>query len=379
MSDLPATARDWAVVIGIDRYPGFTDLKGAENDARAFFDWVTDPDGGGVPPYRARLIVSSQYSDQSAPHEARPRLTEVEEPLNELVALAAEGRASGTDFRVGRRLYLYFAGQGFAPSFNDASLLMANATPEIIYHLSGRPIADWFFRANMFDEVVLFMDCGRERPQRVVSYAPPWVERTLEGLKNRGRWFYAFSMRSSKKSREKPYPPGSGVTRGVFTVALLSGLTGAAYDPSTLRRDAATDRDIADVTASSLRDYLSHRTRDLFDPAELADPELGVIPAVEYVNDPARPFVLATVLVPSYEVIFEIPASAAGEFLDVLSFQDGFWRSVLTFPVSPAGVAVSVRVGLRGGLFFARLREQGRLVPFEVNPYAEVNCVTLRD
>ena len=40
---------DYAVVVGINHYPGLSDLKGAENDARAFQDWLVRKDGGNIP------------------------------------------------------------------------------------------------------------------------------------------------------------------------------------------------------------------------------------------------------------------------------------------------------------------------------------------
>ena len=60
---------DWAIVVGIDTYfdPNLPSLKGPANDAQAFYDWVTSPEGGAVPAGKgsekkqAFLIQSSEF------------------------------------------------------------------------------------------------------------------------------------------------------------------------------------------------------------------------------------------------------------------------------------------------------------------------------
>ena len=39
-------ADDWAVVVGVRSYPDLGHLDGPENDAQAFYQWVTAPGGG---------------------------------------------------------------------------------------------------------------------------------------------------------------------------------------------------------------------------------------------------------------------------------------------------------------------------------------------
>ena len=59
-SELPVPAdrqHRYAIVIGIDRYPGFRDLGGACNDAEAFAEWLTDPNGGDVPAENVRTLL----------------------------------------------------------------------------------------------------------------------------------------------------------------------------------------------------------------------------------------------------------------------------------------------------------------------------------
>src|SRR5688572_26884135 len=59
---------DYAIVVGISRYPYFSKLDGPENDAQDFYNWVISTQGGGVPaPDRAKLIRSSAYDQEAEP------------------------------------------------------------------------------------------------------------------------------------------------------------------------------------------------------------------------------------------------------------------------------------------------------------------------
>src|SRR6185295_842854 len=57
----PPTARrgtdDFAVVIGIDEYANLESLKGAVNDANAFYGWLCEKHGGGLERDNAKLIL----------------------------------------------------------------------------------------------------------------------------------------------------------------------------------------------------------------------------------------------------------------------------------------------------------------------------------
>ena len=157
---------DYAVIAGIWAYPELDSLDAPENDAKAFYDWVVSPAGGAVPKAHVRLIVSSQF-DPPFPSAtaARPKMDQVLEAMEALQDIAEANRKKGKGYSTGRRLYLYFAGHGFAPTKDQTALLMANATrirAGAPYHILGPYCADWFFSAGFFDEVVLFMDCCRD-------------------------------------------------------------------------------------------------------------------------------------------------------------------------------------------------------------------------
>jgi Caspase domain/TIR domain len=130
---------------------------------------------------------------------------------------------------------------------------MANATRRLVYHLTGMPLADWFFRAGYFDEVVLLMDCCQERYEKVGVQVFPWVDLTAPEVMDRSQRFYGLAAQWSKRAREREF---NGVTRGVFTAALLAGVRGAACDPTTARTDPMSPFADAHALVVGIDEYL---------------------------------------------------------------------------------------------------------------------------
>lgn len=243
-------ADDRAVVVGINRYPALGDLEGPENDARAFVDWLVSPQGGDVPEQNVNLILSSQYESPSDAKQAEPTVMAVDQAFDSLVELAENGKA-------GRRLYVFMAGHGFAPDLRTAALLMANAAKgRTGYHVPGLPYADWFVQSAAFDEVVLFMDCCRERYPRAPLRNPPY---DLLSAGTPARYFYGLATEWSRAARERP----SGDTvRGLFSEALVGGLWGKARDEQ------------GAVTGASLKKYVYNTVRTGGQPGQpLQEPE----------------------------------------------------------------------------------------------------------
>jgi Caspase domain len=209
---------DRAVVVGITRYPDLGDLQGPENDAQAFRDWLVDPTGGAVPADNVRLILSSAYPASTSVLDAEPSNAAVENAFDELYQLGDENQG-----KAGRRLYIFMAGHGFAPTLTSSALLMANATHgRAGYNTAGRLYADWFRQARFFDEVVLFMDCCRENYPRAPLRPVPYETRTANHL---ARYYYGFATEWSDAARERPW---NGLVRGVFSRSVLSGLRAAS-------------------------------------------------------------------------------------------------------------------------------------------------------
>jgi hypothetical protein len=93
---------DYAVVVGLSRYPGLGNLNGPENDARNFAQWLEDENGGAVPGSQVKLILSSRYRRAKELRRARPQADAVDEAFEEIIDLATLSGGRG-----GRRLYIW--------------------------------------------------------------------------------------------------------------------------------------------------------------------------------------------------------------------------------------------------------------------------------
>jgi hypothetical protein len=257
-------AQDWAIVVGIDVYPGYVNLNlaGGSNDATEMYNWLISPapTGGGVPRDQARLIRSTDFPGPfRGPLEGRPACFELERELLMLDDRAKRNNDSGqSGFRVGRRLYLYFSGHGCAPDSSESALLTADSSPDLTgLHIPGRLWAHLFFARGYFDEIVLLMDCCRESYPAVHVRKPPLNEGVARGSTvPDGRRFYGFATKWSLLTKELKI---QGAAHGVYTFALLEGLRGRAADPRT-----------GVITAASLGIWLDKNIK-AFVPPEVAN------------------------------------------------------------------------------------------------------------
>ncbi|MEP7117090.1 MAG: caspase family protein [Acidobacteriota bacterium] len=215
-------ADDRAIVVGINHYPGLRengeskDLEGPERDAREVTDWLLSPTGGNVPAARVTTIVSGATAEGPTPTEAS-----VDQVFESILD---EAKANGSVG--GRRLYLFFAGHGFASSTEDVNLLMANATRDRTgHHIAGNKYVEWFKMAALFKEIVLFMDCCREVQQTAPLRPVPWNPKVNPPP---SRVFIGYATGFAMASRERPTADNGGEVRGRFTEALVAGLTKAA-------------------------------------------------------------------------------------------------------------------------------------------------------
>jgi uncharacterized caspase-like protein len=260
---------DYAIVVGITRYPSLSDLKGPENDAVLFKEWLLDPQGGGLAPENVSMVLTSAHfnPDERDPLQARPTTEQVDAAFGRLVESGVEN-----DGTLGRRLYIFMAGHGFSPDLEEAALLMANAGRlRTGFHIPGRRYANWFRAAAFFKEVVLFMDCCRDDYRRAPYRTPPWVEiRSPQAVDV--QYFYAFATRWSRQARERPLSQ-DGAFQGVFTTALLAALRSSLPDPQGV------------VTGEGVAAYIYNYLPHLVDKDEYQEPE--------FIYDKARQFVFA--------------------------------------------------------------------------------------
>jgi uncharacterized caspase-like protein len=278
---------DWAVVVGIQSYfdsGALGALAGPENDATEFFEWVTSSTGGAVPKDQAILILSSTYKPPfTSAAAAMPTKKALKLAFDHLKKIAEENDSKKLGLSVGDRLYVFMAGHGFAPDIEDelTALLTAEAsvTKRRLNHVIGSYMADWFWRAAYFKQVLLFMDCCRSVLPCTQPYKPYKDRRGRDY--DKVRRFYAYGARVTQESRE--WTPEGRKCHGVFTMTLLNGLRGAAYDT----------RDPKNITAESLRDYLYTDFKNFMVPADRTRSNVRDIPEVDYEQRPNSNFVIA--------------------------------------------------------------------------------------
>jgi hypothetical protein len=232
---------DFALVIGIDLYPGMGNLKGAINDAKAFRDWLTDPQGGDVPATNIRMITSEDFPAPANVLEAHPIVDEIESYLREIVTKAGDNRA-------GRRLYIFMAGHGIQPVATlaqkpvEGALLPANADSRTLRkHAPASEYLHWFRAAGMFDEVVLFMDCCRDLAKNIPQNTVPWDQQVE--VNKPSKFVIGLAAQEGTKSRETPK---DNVVGGIFTRSLLKGL-----NPKTGKANAR-----GEITNLTLKDFV---------------------------------------------------------------------------------------------------------------------------
>lgn len=257
---------DCALVVGIDRYPALRTLSGAERDADEFYKWVTTE--GGVAPANATKIVSSDFkkAPKNKPWNEQPAQKAVDDFFHKVQAASDKNDQAGDGPQVGKRLYMFFSGHGFAPALDKSGFLMANASKQAPINVAAMLWANRMYEGGWFDEVLLFQDACREPMKQADLVSPFLVSIGLSGQQNRRR-FIALSAKNDQLSVEKVI--GSDGVRGVFTVTLLAGLRGDARDPRT-----------GEITAALLKAYLQSNMKSLLTPAELANPEIANQPEV---------------------------------------------------------------------------------------------------
>jgi hypothetical protein len=234
-------ADDHAIVVGINSYPALSNLDGPENDADALVEWLRDPQGGDMPEANVHRYVSSMYANPPQPGGPEPTTVSICRAFEDLIVKGQENAEKEPPEPAGRRLYIFLAGHGVAPPNNmdDAALLMANAgRGRMGHYLPGRPLASHFRGAAYFKEVVLLMDCCRDRLPKVPVVGLPWDEVVNpEGADV--EYFYGFATKWSRKARERPLDGPK--MRGLFTTSVLKGLRAGNDTPERLKRFVEAD------------------------------------------------------------------------------------------------------------------------------------------
>ena len=228
--------RDHAIVVGISRYGSLRpELEGPERDAKAFKEWLLDPEGGDVPPANIRVVLSSDYDFKTGedPSAFEPSLSRVTREFGRLMGVTKQNAEKGP--RVGRRLYIYLAGHGLTPKIDPLSTKHFSALAMAGYVEDEHPeflpallYANWFEASDSFDEIVLFMDCCRD-DRAEVQLTPLSLPIVPDGRVDAVRTFYAWATRWNSTAWEMPMGD-SQEKRGVFSYALLEALKNGTPD-----------------------------------------------------------------------------------------------------------------------------------------------------
>jgi hypothetical protein len=226
---------DYAIVVGIGSYPGLgatqtqpRNLEGPDNDALEIYDWITSAGGGDVPKENVALVRSSNYPAASQALGALPGKQQIIDAFDNLDAIAEANDQANLGLRVGRRLYLYMSGHGFAPRRREGAVFVANATRTRTHHVFASRWHEWFSNAEYFDELVLWMDCCMVSDLTVTP--EPAGFRALQGTTPK-KLFSAYAARYPQQAVERRMPDDNKV-HGVFTYTLLKALR-TAEEPGT--------------------------------------------------------------------------------------------------------------------------------------------------
>jgi uncharacterized caspase-like protein len=346
---------DYAIVVGIQRYPRFgangaapNDLQGPDTDAELITEWLLDPAGGAVPRKQLRCIRSADFPDPFPPDKVSPVRTDIIKAFRWLDRIADKNNEAGVIGRkVGRRLYLYVSGHGFARERNQGTVYTADATRTAPAFLEASEWAGWLSNTMYFDEQVLWMDtCMTDEVALVLGPAgfrpaSPTVASTR---------FATFAARWPLRAVESRQDDAQ--IHGAFTWALLRGLLGAAADPVT-----------GEIRSGRLRDYLTNAMRTFMSDEQRNDTLVSKEPDFGFVDD----LLIATIPAPGIpaasqsKVRLAFPAATAGASWEVVT---GSPSTVVASGTVQANLEATIE--LPSGIFLARVVGGGPFAWVEV-------------
>ena len=243
---MPFTARnvdDYAVVVGINEYPGYRPLKGAVEDAVDFAKWLCEEEyGGSIPVGNCNKVLS--VKDPLAPLQ-----DQIDGAFDSVFSAIPLGKPA-------RRLYVYFSGHGMAESPMITDLCLASWAQKFPNRaLDAQKYLDVLMAKGKFREIVMLLDCCRVRIVSAKGAAPGFSVVAPSPDSSHTRFFLANATEFLNSSYEAATadPGGSSdpVVRGYFTRVLMAALRGAAASPR------------GGVRAGSLKAYLDDNVAPL--------------------------------------------------------------------------------------------------------------------
>lgn len=239
----------FAVVVGIDRYPAISDLRGARADARRFAKWLLADEGGALPRQNVHVLVSPPARAGAARQPSTPRQDDVDDALQAVVTSVSSELQRDRQAWGRTRLYLYVAGHGCAPGGSEGAFLLANAGPgAYTRNVDLAKYRRWVSTCAWFREVVIFADCCRTRVRSGPGGTGPHLDACPKPFVDREpSWVIGYAAELGNVAYEDGFDDEA---RGHFTSALLTGLEGSAADET------------GTVTALSLKDYVTQIVAD---------------------------------------------------------------------------------------------------------------------
>lgn len=258
-------AGHFALVVGIDHYPKFRQLKGACNDAGDFHNWLISPDGGGLPAANTELVLSNE-------NPVRPIHDDIDDALEKILSKARVAVGDGSD----NRLYLYFSGHGLGRNNIGVDLCLAPwSKVQRGKALDSLEYLQLVMGCGYFHEVIFLLDCCRVREVRSIAL-PPTIELPAPGdgaPTCRSFIGYATEFMNAAFEANTGQTNGGIDVRGHFTRALMDALTGAAAEPG------------GGVRASKLKEYLEVNTPLIAKASQhIQKPE--VVNGLDAIHDP---------------------------------------------------------------------------------------------
>jgi hypothetical protein len=212
---------DFAIVIGIGRYPGLPMAQqNAEANARAFLDWLTDPEAGNLPQDQVIQLISESAANAGPTRVTLHRVQEV------LANLLVEGQALRL---TGRRLFLYFSGLVIKTRENLLLLVPDSGPDATANHISLNDYVSYFRQLGAFRELVVFIDAIETHypTPKLSHHAWPFPL----GDETRPVTSVVITYLTSVYQLELDTGPS------IFTRELLEGLRGGAASPGSRELD----------------------------------------------------------------------------------------------------------------------------------------------
>jgi len=227
-------ASDWALVVGIAKYPNYgpnpgdpNDLRGPINDAVAVSDFLQNIYGV----QNVTLLTSAQNNGANWKEEPRPIKHDIEAWIKNILVQSHKNVDAGKGPQVGRRLYIYLSGHGLAPEKSKRALVTADAlSTTFIDHYLATTAQEYLCNTRCFSEYVLLMDCCTQARVTLVPALLPFEIK--QPLNPQPPQVVACAAKFPELAVELALG-SQGEFHGVFTYELLRGLRGAAANPST--------------------------------------------------------------------------------------------------------------------------------------------------